>query len=424
MARILLAWARIWVLLAVTVLTAGLGAQTAGAANAGGAAAKAAGANTSTVAGKTAAVAESTKLAAARANLGKIQNTETFTVTLEGYAYSLPPHDAVTLFREFLPRLEGRRKIDLATLGGSLALMTGRYEDAASIFRQAAPEDPELGVQAARSYLAAGNSGEARAVLEMLQGQELKAPIKEKMKLTLAWLFLLEGKGESAFVILKDLVSLKPGWEGNSSAPGASQGLAQGADPASAQSTAPGAAPAYSSGLIEKEALFLLWSLASTNDIRSFSAPSTGYEAPAMASLLEARYPRSVETSMVQRGVLPTPGAWLLGGLFPFPELGPESAGIESEPGAGPGKPDQATQAQDKVSSDKPVRLQAGWFSRKDNADNLGASLRKAGFTVSVQEQKTSDGQARWAVIVDTETDWTKTQAKLKDLGYESYLLP
>ena len=128
---------------------------------------------------------------------------------------------------------------------------------------------------------------------------------------------------------------------------------------------------------------------------------------------------------MIQRGVLPSPGAWLLGEVFPFAAARSEASGSLSQPGANPEKPGQdAGSAKSASAEDATSRLQVGWFSRKDNASSLSASLKKSGFSVSLEEQKTLDGQARWAVIVDAEADWTKTQAKLKDLGYESYLLP
>jgi len=71
-----------------------------------------------------------------------------------------------------------------------------------------------------------------------------------------------------------------------------------------------------------------------------------------------------------------------------------------------------------------PATLQVGWFSRKENATALAARLNKLGFLTKTDEQKTGDGELRWAVLVDASTDWSGTQAKLKDAGYESYLLP
>jgi cell division septation protein DedD len=70
------------------------------------------------------------------------------------------------------------------------------------------------------------------------------------------------------------------------------------------------------------------------------------------------------------------------------------------------------------------VQLQVGWFSREENAKSLASILKSKGFSASVDARSTSDKEKRWAVIVTTKGDWTKTQAKLKDLGYESYLIP
>lgn len=373
--------------LAALVLTAGLGAQKA----------------VGTASGTTTSAKAAESLAAARSALAKLQNSDALASSLEAYAYSLPAHDAVLLFREYLPKLDDQKKITLASLGGSLALMLGRYEDAAFIFGQVAHKDPLSGIEAARSYLAAGNVAQAGAVLDLLQGQLAAPGIEGKKNITRAWLFILEGRAADAFVLLKDLVQLQSGLGASGSESGKG-------------------AKAQADGTVEKEALFLLWILASSNDLGNFSASDAGYEASAMAALLEERYPRSVETSMVRRGILPAPSAWLLGAAFPFPEAG--GAGGESEPGADPEQPAQAGAPQNGSSGDRPPQLQAGWFSRKDNAVNLSAILKKSGFAVTVEEQKTRDGQTRWAVIVNAEADWTKTQAKLKDLGYESYLLP
>jgi hypothetical protein len=431
MIRSALASARIWAFLALFSLAAGIGAQP------------------SSVAGPKSSQTgvEVAKLAAARTALSKIKDEALLSSSLESYAFSLPAHDAANLFKEYIPKITGGKKSELASLGGYLALMVGRYEDAAFLFRQALRENPESGIDAARSYLAAGNVKEAKAVLELLQGQQYNASLEGKKKIILAWILLFEKKAESAFALLKDMVMLPDGG-------GKDIGTGQGSplDPAGAA--------------VEQEALFLLWVLASTGDIRGFSISSAGYEAAAMETLLAARYPRSAEAAIVRRGILPSPSPWLLSELFPFPGSKPApstAAGAKkpqgadsAEPPAGAGKPAAAgaqgqegadaakspvagaqgqqsapsqgqpiaDQAVSGSQAEAPSRLQVGWFSRKDNASGLEASLKKSGFKVAVEEQKTREGEARWAVIVDAEADWTKTQAKLKDLGYESYLLP
>ncbi len=423
MIRSVLASARIWVFLALFSLAAGIGAQT------------------SSVAGPKSSQtgAEAAKLAAARTALAKIKDDTLLSSSLESYAFSLPAHDAANLFKEYIPKITGGKKSQLASLGGYLALMVGRYEDAAIMFRQALRENPESGIDAARSYLAAGNVKEAKAVLELLQGQQHDASLEKKKKIILAWILLFEEKAESAFVLLKDMVILPIGGRKD-----IGEGQGNPPDPVGAA--------------VEQEALFLLWILASAGDIHGFSVPSAGYEAAAMETLLAARYPRSAEAAIVRRGILPSPSPWLLSELFPFPgskpalsaTAGPAKAasaevkkpqGADSaEPPAGADKPaaagaqgQQGAPAQGQPVADPAVsgaqadassRLQVGWFSRKDNASGLEASLKKSGFKVAVEEQKTREGEARWAVIVDAEADWTKTQAKLKDLGYESYLLP
>ena len=66
--------------------------------------------------------------------------------------------------------------------------------------------------------------------------------------------------------------------------------------------------------------------------------------------------------------------------------------------------------------------LQAGYFSSKDNAERLSKTLTSKHFQTKVVEMKNESGEPRWAVQVAAEDDWQKTQSRLKDAGYESYL--
>ena len=86
--------------------------------------------------------------------------------------------------------------------------------------------------------------------------------------------------------------------------------------------------------------------------------------------------------------------------------------------------PPQAAGSESSSADSVSAKLQVGWFSREENAQALTAKLVKLGFAAKIDEQISDDGQPRWAVTVDASGDWSKTQARLKDQGYESYLLP
>jgi len=129
-----------------------------------------------------------------------------------------------------------------------------------------------------------------------------------------------------------------------------------------------------------------------------------------------AEFPRSTEYLLAKGNVRPQPSAWLLEGIYPFPT----KASVQER--SVPAK-SQGDASRDATSSGT-ARLQVGWFSRRENAQSLSSVLKGKGFSASLDEQAASDGSARWAVIVEASGDWTKTQAQLKDLGYESYLLP
>ncbi len=332
-------------------------------------------------------------LASARTALSKLAASDALPAQLEAQALALPVHDAVTLFKEFLPKIKAPSRGSLASLAGSMALLAGRYEDAGFLFLQGVEAEPKLGHDAVRSYLAAGNFQEARKVLDKLQAQAPSSELEKKNRIALAWLYLLDNKKEMAFILLRDFVS------------GGTGSMIQ-SDPAM------------------REALFLLWILASSSDFSGFSVSTTGFETSSIARRLELEYPGSAEHTIVQRGLSLTPSAWVLTGLFPYPEA--RQSALAGEPSSDPEAVDERSPGggKDSGTTDKEVRLQVGWFSRRENASALSSTLKNKGFSVSMEEQKAQDGQTRWAVIVDAQGDWSKTQARLKDSGYESYLLP
>jgi len=64
--------------------------------------------------------------------------------------------------------------------------------------------------------------------------------------------------------------------------------------------------------------------------------------------------------------------------------------------------------------------LQAGLFSREENARALSEKINKAGFQ-SVVQSKQQNGGNYWAVYVPVGADMNAMIKKLKDAGFESF---
>lgn len=325
-------------------------------------------------------IAGETTLAKARASVSKVVGSDSMAIYLETYALALPVHDAVALCKEFLPKAPTSRRAEIAALAGSLAIIAGRCDDAALLFSMGAENRPDLRLKAARCFLAAGDYPEAKRQLSLLPSEGLGKSIEAGRQLALSWLYLLEGEAEKAFVQLKPLA-------GDGEAVGAAE---------------------------KREALFLLWMIASTSAIEDFKVSTKGFDVKSIEARLQSQFEGSVEAAILSKGVAIKPGAWLLAGLLaPGNALASERSLADTSQGQKAMEPEAFA-----------TKLQVGWFSRKENAQALTAKLAKAGFSVKTDEQVTQDGEPRWAVIVEAADDWSKTQAKLKDLGYESYLLP
>ena len=323
-------------------------------------------------------------LAAARTAMAKAPAGAGFGMYLQAYSLAMNLHDAISLCREFLPKAPIDARADLAAFAGALALSAGSYAEAADFFSlgassaQKASARPDLLLKAIRCHLAAGNLAAAKKSLDLVPDTVAGVSWVQARSQVLAWLYLLDGDAEKAFILLQPLVSGPEKTE------------------------------------TRREALFLLWIIASSPDFAEFSMSTKGYDSATIAALLRAEYPGSLERAFVEKGIIAKPSAWLLTGLY-----APAAAGKDFSL-AVPVKPkDQGAEAQDGGG-----QLQVGWFSRKENALALAAKLQKQGFRTRTDEQKDKSGEPRWAVIVDASGDWTKTQAKLKDLGYESYFLP
>ncbi|MCE5255343.1 MAG: tetratricopeptide repeat protein, partial [Spirochaetaceae bacterium] len=280
-----------------------------------------------------------------------------------------------------------------AVNAAAFASLAGRWEDAATFYAYS-PVNAELLLKSARCWLAAGKPGKAREQLDRIDATSANSPgIASQKNLALAWTCIFDGAEEKAFVLLQGLVGKGNGSSGGTKSAESSKTSQEGA-----------------------EALFLLWVIANSADFSSFKVPTKGFDAKSLETWLAEEYPESTELSLIKRQLALLPGNLLLEGFYgsgknvPVAEKSLATAKASGEA------------ALDRQNG--PVQLQVGYFSRKENAQAVFSSLQKKGFQVTIEEQKSSDGQLRWAVIVSSEGDWTKTQAKLKDLGYESYLLP
>ncbi len=313
-----------------------------------------------------------TSLSAARTAIQKTSGTDALPLWLKAYAAAMTPVEAMTLCREFVPKARNSEKTELSKFAASLALVSGRLEDAAFFLAYPGNSAPDMLIDAVRCNLALGKAKTARTLLSKMPPETPQA-LADALALASAWTALIEGTPEQALAIVAPLVK--------------------------AGAASPG----------RREALFLAWLC------HSASPAEKGGTAPVLAAL-EAEFPHSTEYLLAKGNVRPQPSAWLLEGIYPFPSaVSVQERSVTARP--------QGDTSKDAKSSGT-ARLQVGWFSRRENAQSLSSVLKGKGFSASLDEQAASDGSARWAVIVEASGDWTKTQAQLKDLGYESYLLP
>ncbi len=315
----------------------------------------------------------------ARLALSKAVGNESFKTYLKAYALVLPANDAVLLCKEYLPKAQGDQRAELSSFAGSIALVAGRYADAAEFFAQSPATDAETRLKAVRCYIAAGNVGAARKQLDVIPDTLAGISYAERKNLAVSWLFLVDGETEKAFILLQSIL--------------ATSGDAQ----------------------VRREAFFLEWLISRSPDFSSFSFSGKVSDSGSVEALLSAEFPKSLESALVKKLVFQQPSPWLLAGLYPPAEARETDRSMAQ---------DVSRQNQGIEKSLSQARLQVGWFSKKENAEALTAKLKKQGFSVQTETQNISGGEKRWAVIVDVTGDWSKTQAKLKDMGYESYLLP
>lgn len=336
-----------------------------------------------------------TTLAQARQTLLKMQSGDAFAAKLRELSFALPLQESVSLCREFLPRNCAGRYFDLWRHAAALATMASRFEDAAFFHLQGGQGKPEAIAAAGRCYLAAGKpdaalkcaeslaaaasaSGSSPAAADPAATAASTGYANARKDLLLAWWHYLAGDNEKSYNAARD-------------------------------------ASAAKDRTFASEAFFVMWLAAHGEASSSGKASGDRMDAASVLAALGRNCAESPEAALAAGKVLPMPSSWILAGMpsFSAPE-GSARKSLARDEGVKQASSPQTGQA----------RLQAGWFSKKENATGLAATLAKNGIAARVEEQSSPDGEPRWAVIVDAGGDWSKMQAKLKDLGYESYLLP
>ncbi len=124
---------------------------------------------------------------------------------------------------------------------------------------------------------------------------------------------------------------------------------------------------------------------------------------------ITSEYPSSMGSDLIAGKVIPAPPFLL-------------SLGFSWMNGAAPLKDNVLPANESKALGSSGQWLQVGYFSLRENAQRLSAILASKHFESRVVEIKNKDGEPRWLVQVAAAENWQKTQAALKDLGYESYL--
>lgn len=334
-------------------------------------------------------------LAEARAKAAAAQGGAGLAAALDGLSASLSPSDALTLLAEFLPKVQAPAdRSALALRAGDLALLLGRFPDAAARYEEASAfakggRDGGFLLRAARARLAAGESDRATDLASLvLMTSPSDAGLCVAARLVGAWALAEQGRPTEAASLAAEIA-------GSATAP----------SPASAE--------------LRREARFLCWAV----------ADSAGKAA--VASLLAAEFPGSPEALMAAGTMATAPVPhWYLGALA-FGGI------VSSEGDAVAPAPPPAAAAPASVAApptapagvqDGPSRFQVGYYAKLENAKAMADKLLASGFAASLEARpqlraKPGDDGKRWAVVVDGGKEPAKTQARLKDAGYESYPL-
>jgi hypothetical protein len=322
----------------------------------------------------------SSSLEQARRTLLKSAGSGTIGDTLRSLASVLVPSDSITLFKEFIPKVPSKDKFALNLQAANLAVLCGQYQDAAFFYSQAGVNDSVYRIKAARFFLATGEIEHAQKQISEIPKTSRNGLLSNSVALIEGWVDLFSGKCAEA-LSLADATYI--GKSANSQD--------------------------------KLEALFISWLAARIMEKGSANVPA-GFDSVSIAKRLRNEFPDSAELGIIDGKVGQTANlmflfAALLGGNAKAVSTA-QSVSVPPTDGSQP------------VSGNGKAVLHAGWFSIEENAIALQKALEAKHFSASVVKQTMSQGETRWAVLVDAGTDWAHTQALLKDAGYESYFVP
>ena len=380
----------------------------------------------------------------AKAAFLQVLAAKDFEARLEASVAALSPPEAAALDEFFAPRVSSpAMAIRLYTRASSLRLLLGDFASAAKdsesvaavLERGFAPEaaglaggDGQAGnpgsgggagelvvarLRAARLWLAAGETELASRLAALVITSTKDAFVVDEARLVAAWASLLSGSKASALALAGDI-----------------------ADPAKASSPVTRSTTGDDRREeLRREAVFLLWA----------GSDAQGREVEARR--LAADWPGSPEAAITQDSPTITLMAlphWYLGGMALLPESRPPEAssdagplpGAEPLPGAGP------TAGSEAVSGSSPeaggvkatrggaglplpsqaALYQVGVFSSRDHAQSLVDELRKKGFVARIEVRQVGN-QALLAVVLSQKDNKDRLGERLKDAGYEAWLL-
>jgi hypothetical protein len=365
----------------------------------------------------------------ARARLAAASSPAEYAAMLDSFSDALSPVDALALLDRGIEGAPQEARKPLLVKAAGIDLLLGLFGEAAARYEAAAKlqsrdEDVGLLLRAARCLIAAGEAEKAQSIASGLLMMTIDPDSIACARLVGAWALVMADRPEDASTLASTIAGAQKG------------------------------SPSYPSAERRREARFILWLCAKGQA-----------KAPAAAALA-AEFPGSAE-ALIASGSASAPPLphWYLGGLGAARSSSPSGAAApaggaaqgSASPGASPAGAVAASAAKGGTApaapsgsadpaaaggADAPVpalagsspaaaakgkRLQVGYFSREDNAQALKSELASKGFAAATEPRlRAAAGKAderRWIVVVDPGKDLAATLQKLKDAGYESYVI-
>ncbi|HUX41331.1 MAG TPA: SPOR domain-containing protein [Rectinemataceae bacterium] len=274
---------------------------------------------------------------------------------------------------------------------GAIGVTTDSKDSVPTEERKLGRETAEALLHAARLWLAAGETDRASQLAAVVITTSKDRLLIDEARLVAAWSSLLSGSPASALALAGILAA---------PASGPSQLAATDADRRDA---------------LRRESVFLLW------------AGSDAKARDVEAKRLAADWPGSPEaqialgSSDVTLMALPH---WYLGGVLLLPEEPPvETAQKPSDVSAAHADDAAGTKGGTAIAeTPQTLRYQVGIFSSRDNAQALVDELRKKGFVAKIEARKIGS-QSLLAVVLSQKDNKDRLDERLKDAGYEAWLL-